>query len=221
MPTVSWREEIAYRIAIWVMWLTCFFGFGLRIRHRERVPRRGPVLIVSNHVSNIDPPLVGLCSTRILKYLARTTLFKNKAFAAFIRLMGAVPIDREVGTEGLKLTLQLLGEGRAVLMFPEGTRTEDGALQELKPGITVLLKKANCTIVPCGLVGVYDAWPRGQKLPKPSPVFLPATRRSFAVAFGEPVPSSHYKTMSRDAILADLTARLQAAIAEAKRYQRT
>lgn len=203
---------------------SCFWGFGLgwslRAGGRRHVPATGPTLIVSNHQSHFDPPLIGVCAPRPLTYLARHTLFTNKVFAALIRAYGAIPIDRESGKDGLQGVLAALGEGRAVVMFPEGTRTEDGVMQPLKPGISLLAKRADCPIVPCGLAGAYDAWPRGQKLPSPSPLFLANRGRAIAVHFGEPVPPGYYRKMDRDAILTDLTSRIAAAHAAAEKLRR-
>jgi 1-acyl-sn-glycerol-3-phosphate acyltransferase len=203
---------------------TCFWGFSLgwsyRAGGRKHVPDTGPALIVCNHVSHFDPPLIGLAARRPLTYLARHTLFTNKLFAAAIRAYGAVPIDRGVGKEGIQAVFNALDEQRAVLMFPEGTRTEDGKMQPLKAGVTLVVKRVECPIIPCGIAGAYDAWPKGQKLPRPSPLFLKPTDRTIAVHFGEPVPPGHYKKMAREDILTDLHARIVAALGDAERLRR-
>lgn len=203
---------------------TCFWGFTLgwsyRAGGRRHVPDAGPVLIVSNHTSHFDPPLVGLAAPRPLTYLARHTLFNNKVFAAMIRAYGAVPIDRDVGKDGLQAVFKALDANRAVLMFPEGTRTEDGVMQPLKAGVTLVVKRADCPIVPCGIAGGFDAWPRKQLLPKPSPLPVAATGRSIAVHFGEPIPPGFYRKMGRDDILTDLHARIAAALAAAEKLRR-
>jgi 1-acyl-sn-glycerol-3-phosphate acyltransferase len=203
---------------------TCFWGFTLgwsyRASGRHHVPKAGPVLLVCNHTSHFDPPLIGLAACRPLTYLARSTLFKNRLFAAAIRAYGAIPIDRETGTEGLKAVLAALAEGRAVLMFPEGTRTEDGAIQPLKAGVSLLVKRAECPIVPCGIAGGFEAWPRKQLLPAPSPLFLADRGKSITVHYGEPVPSGHYRKMDRDEILTDLHRRISVAQAAAEKIRR-
>lgn len=203
---------------------TCFWGFTLgwsfRASGRRNVPTSGPALLVCNHQSHFDPPLVGLAARRPLTYLARSTLFTNKLFATAIRAYGAVPIDRDVGVEGLKAVFKALDEQRAVLMFPEGTRTPDGVMQPLKPGVSLVVKRATCPIVPVGLTGAYTAWPRAQLLPRPSPLFLAPTARTIAVHYGEPIPAGFYRRMDRNAILSDLTARISAAHDEAERLRR-
>lgn len=220
MPPPRVIDSLLYHGFYW----TCFWGFTLGWSHRasgrRNVPESGPVLLVCNHQSHFDPPLIGVGAPRPLTYLARSTLFTNKLFATAIRAYGAVPIDRDVGVEGLKAVFKALDEERAVLMFPEGTRTPDGVMQPLKPGVSLVVKRATCPIIPCGLAGAYTAWPRAQLLPRPSPLFLPPSDRTIAVHYGEPIPAGFYRRMDRDAILTDLTARLTAAQAEADRLRR-
>ena len=115
-----------------VLWCPCWalaaLAFGFRASGREHVPPTGPVLLVSNHQSHLDPVLVGVASPRQLRSLARHSLF-FWPLSWLIRSLGAVPIDRERGgLGGIKATLTLLGAGEAVLIFPEGTRTRDGRL---------------------------------------------------------------------------------------------
>lgn len=217
-PTLT--ETVVYRTVYWSYFWALTMGWSLRVSGRHNVPKTGPVLLVANHESHFDPPLVGICSPRQLRYLARSTLFKLKPFAWTIRTLGAVPIDREVGTDGLKTVLRLLEEGCPVLMFPEGTRTETGTMQPFKPGISLLAKRAKCTVVPVGVAGCYNAWPRQHKLPTPSPIMLPATPRNIGVHFGEPYSSEVYRTMDRDGILRHLEEKVAEARVGAVKIQR-
>jgi 1-acyl-sn-glycerol-3-phosphate acyltransferase len=217
-PTLT--ETIVYRTVYWSYFWMLTAGWSLRVSGRHNVPKTGPVLLVSNHESHFDPPLVGIGSPRPLRYLARSTLFKFKPFAWVIRTLGAVPIDREVGTDGLKAVLGLLEQGLPVLMFPEGTRTENGQMQPFKPGISLLAKRAKCTIVPVGIAGCYHAWPRQHKLPTPSPLIAPATDRTIGMHFGEPYASDVYRTMDRDGILRHLEAKVAEARTGAEKIRR-
>lgn len=134
----------------------------------SRVPRDGALLIVANHQSFLDPPLVGVMTTcRQLDFIARGGLFSNPAFGGLIRSVNSIPIRQEGGgdTAAMKEALKRLREGKAVLIFPEGSRTFDGQLAEFKRGVSVLVKRANCPVLPVGIDGVYDTWPRTKKLP--------------------------------------------------------
>ena len=188
---------------------------------RGRIPRTGPVLVLANHQSFFDPILIGLASPRPLIYLARKTLFKPPWFARLIRSLNAVPVDQEgVAKEGFKTILRHLQAGEAVVVFPEGTRTETGALSPLKPGIQLLIKRLRMPIVPVGIAGAFEALPYWEKLPKLSPLFGEASKSSVAVTVGEPIDSQCYADMPREQMLAELTAELQKVQDRAERLRR-
>ena len=140
--------------------------FHLRWWGREHIPADGGVLILSNHQSHFDPPLIGLCIDRRINYLARETLFAFPPFRWLIYSLDAIPIDREgLGLSGLKETLKRLKRGELVLIFPEGTRSPDGEVHPLKPGFSALARRAGVPLLPVALDGPYQAWPRRQKFP--------------------------------------------------------
>jgi 1-acyl-sn-glycerol-3-phosphate acyltransferase len=178
------------------------------------------VLLVANHQSFIDPVLVGSAAPRWLTYLARSNLWHNRILARLIDAYQAVPIDRGFGKEGLQTVLGLLDIGRAVLMFPEGERTHTGELQPLKPGVSLLVKRVTCPIVPVGIAGAYQAWPRQRKWPLLDPLVLASRGRGIAVAFGEAIDPARYKGMDREAMLADLGAAIRTAYEMAERVRR-
>ncbi len=162
--------------------------FG-RIYNREIVPLDGPLLFVSNHQSFYDPMLVGYGLDREVDFMARDTLFTNPKFSKFIQSLNAFPVKRgEADLAAIKETLRRLKENHAVLLFPEGTRTEDGRISEFKPGLTLLARKANCPVVPVVIDGAFDAWPRTSKLPKP---FFP-----IRVIYGQPFSPEEVKKFS-------------------------
>jgi 1-acyl-sn-glycerol-3-phosphate acyltransferase len=191
-------------------------GWGVRVWHKKRLPQGGPMLLVSNHQSHMDPPLVGMAVGDPCTYLARHDLFKVPGLSWLIRRLGAVPIDRETGKDGLAAVLDLLAQGKRVIMFPEGTRTPDGELQPIKPGVALLVKKAKCPVVPVGVVGAYHCWPKKQVLPVPAPLGVFGPGRPLGVSFGEPLPAGYYSRMPREQIVADLQARIAAAVADAR-----
>lgn len=167
--------------------LVSFLVLRLFFAHRwvrsANVPRTGPVLIVANHQSYLDPPAIGVGITgRHTDFIARSGLFKHEWFGKLIGLLNSIPIKEEGGdTAAMKEALRRLGMGRAVLIFPEGSRSEDGCVAPFKRGIAVLVKRARCPILPVGIDGAFDAWPRGKR-PKP---FYGRT----AVVFGKPIDS--------------------------------
>jgi 1-acyl-sn-glycerol-3-phosphate acyltransferase len=195
-----------YEGLFFLSFCTFSLGWSLRVRGRQNMPRTGPVLVIANHQSYLDPLLVGLASPRHLSFLAKKSLFDYGLFSFLIRCLHAVPIDQEgVGKEGLKTILQQLHQGRAVLVFPEGSRTDDGKLLALRPGIQLLLKRVDAPVVPIGIAGAWDAWPRHQLVPYPAPLGLPANRRTLAVSVGKPVDGAHYAKLPREEALKELT----------------
>lgn len=149
-----------------------------RIRNADRLPDTGAFILAGNHVSFLDPPFFGLCCRRAAYYLARDTLFRNPVAGWILRSWNCVPIKREGGDiAAMRTVLRLLGEGKAVVMFPEGTRSADGRLQEARAGIGMIVAKAGVPIVPMRIWGTDRALPRGASLPRPARV---------TVAFGEP-----------------------------------
>lgn len=177
-------------------------GFSFRWEGTRHVPPTGPLLVVANHQSFVDPWIVGMAVKRKLTYLARKTLFRNAFFARLIRSLNAVPIDQEgVGKEGIRAVVEQLRLGKAVLVFPEGSRTPDGVMHELRPGIQLLIKRTQAPILPVGIAGAYDAWPIWRKYPIPAPLFLPPARGTIAVAVGEPIDSARLAELPREEAL--------------------
>ncbi|GAC1463521.1 MAG: hypothetical protein NVSMB9_01080 [Isosphaeraceae bacterium] len=157
-----WYEMI--RLPSFVL-LTALSDF--RAGGRHHIPATGGALLISNHVSYLDVFVLGLSFPRPLNYVARSTLFVP-ILGPLIRWGGGFPINREgMGASGLKETLRRLRKGGIVLLFPEGTRSADGRLMDLKSGISVLARKARVPIIPAAIAGTFDAWPRDQWLPRP------------------------------------------------------
>jgi len=153
--------------------------FGLRGRGTEHVPATGPVLIVANHVSHLDPPLIAGAASRQLAFLAKAELFRVPLFGGLIRRLGAQPLRREGPDAGaLRAALRVLRGGGALLVFPEGTRGEEGRLGPAKPGAGMLAVVAGAPVIPVYVGGSGRAWPRGRRLPRPARV---------TVTFGPPL----------------------------------
>jgi 1-acyl-sn-glycerol-3-phosphate acyltransferase len=216
----SLTGRTVYEATHWSCFIVGTLGWSLRVSGARHMPKTGPVLVVSNHQSFFDPVFVGISSSRALTYLARHNLFHNRILGGMISYLGAVPVNQAVGKEGLLAALNALEEKEAVLIFPEGSRTPDGLMQEMKPGITMIIKKADCLIQPVAIAGGYDAWPIHNKLPNPNPIFLGDQGRSIAVSFGEPFHSSEIQKKSREDMLGEIERRIRACHQEAERIRR-
>ncbi len=145
----------------------------------ENIPDRTGAVVATNHASNLDPPLVGADVRRPLFTMAKQSLHETPILGTLIRSLYSFPVRRGVlDTSALRTAVTLLENGNLVLMFPEGTRTTDGELQRPRPGVGKIVSEAEVPVVPGYVKGTYEAWPKGQTIPKP---------RKTSVYFGEPI----------------------------------
>jgi cytidylate kinase len=151
----------------------------------EHIPRDGAVVLCANHISNGDPMICGAWITPILRrrrihWLSKRELFDWPIFGWIAHRGGAHPVDRSTAdVEAFRVASRILEAGQVIMIFPEGTRSPTGALQEAKDGLAALAIRTGATIVPIGINGSDLAWPRGQ-LPRPWP------RRRVEVRVGAP-----------------------------------
>jgi len=142
--------------------------FRLDVRGAGNCPRYGPLIVASNHVSFLDPVVVGLSVSRPLYYMARDSLFKNRIFGRILTAVNAFPLKREgVDLGAMKAAMEKLSDGNAVLIFPEGTRSKDGSIGNPRPGIGFLAASSGASILPCYVKGSIDALPMHAVFPKP------------------------------------------------------
>jgi 1-acyl-sn-glycerol-3-phosphate acyltransferase len=151
----------------------------------ENFPADGPFLIASNHASHLDPPLVGCQVSRQMRFFARKSLWNNRLLAWWLNQVETIPVERDSGDIGaIKRVLQALKENRAVVLFPEGTRSPDGHLQKAKAGVGLMACKTGVPVVPCRVFGSFHAFGKGTAIPRfGTPV---------SVVFGAPIPASDY-----------------------------
>ncbi len=144
--------------------------FGLKIINRDKLIEKGPVLIVANHQSFLDPPMLGICYEEGIYYFARKTLFKG-IFKWGLPLCQAIPIDQQnPDPASLKQIIKLLKQGKRVLVFPEGARSPDGEIHKGMGGIGLILNKTKVPVQPLRINGAYEAFPINSKFPKLHPV---------------------------------------------------
>jgi 1-acyl-sn-glycerol-3-phosphate acyltransferase len=141
------------------------------VRGHENVPRSGAVLVAPNHLSFLDPPLIGCALRRPGWFMAKAELFRIPGFAWLIRGMHAYPVRRgAVDRAALKRTLEYLKEGEIVCVFPEGTRSTTGDLGPIEIGIGMLALKSGAPIVPVGIRGTDRMLPRNAKWLHPAKI---------------------------------------------------
>jgi len=173
--TLSWVARLIYRPVI---------------EGQENIPRTGPVLLASNHLSFIDSFVIPLAAPRRVVFLAKAEYFAGRGprgawMRLLLRAVGAVPIER--GTAGaageaLDSALEILSRGLAFGIYPEGTRSRDGRLYRGRTGVAWLALAAGCPVVPVALSGTQDIQPVGSRVPR---------IRKITVRFGKPLDFDH------------------------------
>ncbi len=144
----------------------------------------GPVLLVANHVSNADAPLIGSYVTpalgRMIYWLGKREALAWPILGKLLELNAVIGINRGAAdVEAFRSARRVLDDGHVLIVFPEGTRSPTGALQAAKEGTTILALRTDALIVPIGVAGTRAVWPRGQALPHPS-------RRRVVLRVGRP-----------------------------------
>lgn len=159
-----------YWIGFSCAWLLFRIGFRLKIVGKSRIKEAwkvGGVLIVANHTSFFDPPVVGVAYGKKTAFLARKTLFKKGFFAWLYPRLNAIPVDQERGDmTSLKRIIKELRNGNPVLIFPEGERSLDGEIHKGEAGVGLIIAKSKVSVLPMRVFGAYEALPKESKFPK-------------------------------------------------------
>lgn len=158
----------------------------VRVEGVEHLPRTGAVILAVNHISNADPVVAGAwvndhIGRRRLHWLGKKELFAWPVFGWMAAHGGVHPVDRSTAdVEAFRLASRILEAGCVLLVFPEGTRSPTGDLQEARDGLAMLAMRTGAQVVPIGVNNTDAVWPKGRKLPAPFP------RRTVTVRIGEP-----------------------------------
>ncbi len=177
------------------------YGTWMVRGYDEYVPKSGPAIIISNHTSYVDPPLMGGAIRRPVAYMARHDLFTgNKLLAWVCKKLESYPVKQgTVDREALRYTYDKIDAGWLIGMFPEGRRSEDGRLQEFQPGLAMIALKSRAPVIPCGFAGTHEMLPRHAKGLK---------RSHIEVHFGPPLQVADlYDSDDRRAAMEELTRR--------------
>lgn len=192
--------RLYYRFCRAICQWVCVLYFRTRVFGLRNVPNRGGVMLICNHQSFMDPILATMALPREGSYMARDSLFRNRYFARFIESLNAFPVRRgEADLGAIKEALRRLKDGYALVIFPEGTRTEDGQIGPMLPGLAAIAKKARVPIVPTLIDGVYQAWPKGAAFPSVSDVI---------VEYGRPIEPEEYVRMTPEQLIGEIRTRL-------------
>ncbi|MFD1038703.1 lysophospholipid acyltransferase family protein [Virgibacillus byunsanensis] len=165
-----------YKIARTIVAIILFPLYRIQVYGKENIPDKGPVIICSNHISNLDPPVVGITSPRDIYFMAKGELFEKKFFGKLLLGIHAFPVKRGMrDRNALRKGLSILEEGNSLGLFPEGTRSKTGKIGKALAGAGFFALRSNAVIVPCAIIGPYKP---GKKL---------------IVKYGKPLDFEHYR----------------------------
>lgn len=182
--------------------------FRLKIYGVEHF-RRGAAIIVSNHTSFYDPPVLSISCPEEVHFLARASLFDVPLLGRLIRVLNSHPIEKGASdVQTFRLMIQLLEEGKKLIVFPEGVRSTDGEMKPLERGFAFLVQKSKCRIVPAYIQGAFEAWPRKKRLPK---IF-----GKMSVVFGSPIEWEEFEGLDKKSAQEAIIRRTEQAILQLK-----
>ena len=155
----------------------------------ENLPQEGSFLIAANHASFLDPQFIGSQVPRQIAYFARKTLWNGSLSSWWLDAVGTIPVDSDGGQDvsAIKRVLKALKNDKGLILFPEGTRTFDGHLQEPKAGVGLIACRAQVPVIPARIFGSYEAFGKGRSLKLGTPV---------TIVFGEPILPEEYHDAS-------------------------
>lgn len=183
-PSVGWYRGL--RVFFWVLFHTLW---PLKIKGAQYVPRTGSALLVSNHLSMIDPFVVGFAANRPVNFMAKEELFRTPVVGFLIRKLGAFPVDRSRrDPASMRVALTVLKEGELLGMFPEGTRSTTGEMLEFQTGAARLASRTQALLIPVAVINTDHGLPPGK--------FIRPARIS--IVFGEPIELTELSEKPRD-----------------------
>ncbi|HOK65550.1 MAG TPA: lysophospholipid acyltransferase family protein [Anaerohalosphaeraceae bacterium] len=175
--------------------------YRVRIFEKENVPLDGAILVLCNHQSFLDPMFSQSWVRRPFLFVARETLFRG-FLGRLLHSLGAIPIRQgQADIRSIRTVIDLLKKGRAVCLYPEGSRTFDGRIAVIKPGFGLISRRARAPIVPMVIDGAFECWPRTRKWPR-------LTGR-VGVLYGKPISPEHVEQAGDEAFAEELTALLR------------
>ena len=183
--TQKHHNAMLYRIAKFFARIFFYSYFRLNVVGREHIPKEGACIVVGNHTSFLDPMLICAIFDRPIHYITYAFFYFHPLIHWFCKRVYCIPVKKEGNDiSALKQSLRLLKRDECVGIFPEGVRSESGKLGPGQPGGALIALKSGAPILPIGIIGAYEAFPRGSRFPKP---------RQITVIVGEPFSLETYR----------------------------
>ena len=179
--------------------------YRLKIVGKENLLHKDPVILAANHMSYLDPIVLGLAYRRKIFFMSKEELFKIPLFRSLMRAFSAFPVKRgKTDRQALRTALELLSQSKVVGVFPEGTRHRDGEVGAVRRGVALLAYKSGAPIIPLGIVGTDKVLPSGKIFPR---------FHAIKAVIGKPIYVSTEEKSSKEKIT-DLSLRLKEALSE-------
>jgi 1-acyl-sn-glycerol-3-phosphate acyltransferase len=180
-----------YDTVKFLSWAMLRLGYGLDVQGTEHVPQSGAFVVASNHVSYLDPLVIGVACPRRVRFMARSSLFRHVLLGWFLRSTRVIPLARgEADVGAVREAVRRLRHGEPIGLFPEGTRQLTGQLSQAKRGVGLIASMAKVPIVPVLVRGTFEALPPGSGFLRPAKI---------RVAFGEQIAytnSPHHEALA-------------------------
>ena len=155
-----------YYVVKAICWLIFKIFWKINMVGIENVPKEGGLILASNHVSYLDPIVLAITMKRKICFIAKKEAFNNIFGNTILKQLNAFPVDRgKIDIRSLKKALSILQENKVLGIFPEGARSLDGELQELKLGIIKIAMKTGVPILPVGIIGTHKIYSHGKSFP--------------------------------------------------------
>ena len=174
------KAPLSYRTTNLTLGTFLRMMFRPRYLGKDKIPVDGPLIIAANHLSHIDPAFIMTATKRPVSYMSKKEHFDGAIRRLVFKQVGVIPVDREEGGKNaLKGAIEILEEGGAIGIFPEGTRSRDGKMGKGKTGVARLAATTGAAVVPVAIRQTDDVWPVSKRAPRPW--------RKFYYKFGDPM----------------------------------
>jgi len=191
------KSKFGYRVGKFLTTVFVTIFYKTKFYGKENIPEKGGFLVICNHQSFLDPMFCAKPIKQSIFFLAKDTLFKG-FFGKVLYWINTRPVKRGEGDlKAMRGMIEILKDGNGVCLFPEGTRSEDGHISDIKPGFILLCRRAKVPVLPMVVEGAHEIWPKERKYPR--------LRGNVVVRIGELIPYEHIASMPQEDFAAEIT----------------
>lgn len=180
-----------YRLCYFIGNIIFRIIFRIKVTGKHNIPKKGKSILCSNHISDLDPLILGLVIPRNIRFMAKKELFENKFLGKLVNALGAFPVDREsADLSAIRNSLSILKNGEVLGIFPEGTRVNKENIENAKPGIALISIKAKAPVIPIYIESRYKPFSK-IKINIGKPMY-------FNEYYGKKLKTEDYKILSQE-----------------------